>query len=247
MKAKIILTAAAFCTIFCFVANSQVEPPVGDRVGNLKSTPTEIRTTSSKPMNLPSGAGNLSDDKNLGEECSMYLDDEWKTATVILKDNTVKENLSIRYNIYTQQMQFIQNSDTLAFGNPVEIASVVFDGRTFIFSSFYCNDQVKQGYFEVMCGGECKLLLHRCIKYKYVEECSDPNTEFVKEEYFLGKKFYILRNDQPAIVLPNKKNDVVDLLSNSNVDIKSYIRENKIKINQEKDLIKLFHFYNSQI
>lgn len=245
MNVKKNLTIATACILICICAKSQVGPPNGDRVGNIKSTPTETHPTSSTDMNTLSGSGIMSDDKNLGEECSMYLDNEWKIATVSLKDNSVLEEIMVRYNIYTQQMQFIQDSDTIAFGNPVEIASVTFEERTFIFSSFYWNDQVKQGYFEVLCDGECKLLLHRCIKYKYVEECSDPNNEFVREEYFLGKKYFILGSDQPAKELPSKKNDVMELLSDKDCDVKAFIKENKIKVNQQEDLIKLVAYYNS--
>lgn len=245
MNTKTIITIAALCILTCFIVKSQVEPPTGDRVGNLKSTPTEIKPTSSTDMNALSGVGIISDDKNFGKKCSIYLDNEWKIADVILNDNSVLNDVLIRYNIYTQEMQFIEGSDTIAFGNPAEIASISFNNRTFIFSPFYCDEQVRQGYFEVLCEGDCKLLLHRCIKYKYVEECSDPNSEFVKEEFYMGIKYYTLQNNQPAQQLPGNKKELINRLSKKDCDVKSFMKENKIKLNRKDDLVKLFAYYNA--
>jgi len=178
------------------------------------------------------------------QECSMYFND-WTKASVTLTDGKYLSDRLVRYNIYNQQMEFVHEGDTAAFGDPEEISTVVLNGHEFIYRDFEYEDEVKKGYFEVLVNGDCQLLLHRCIAFRLIEDCSDPNTNFVKEHYYLSQKYFISENCKTAIFLPNKKKEIIVMFENSDKDIKSFIKENKIKICKEEDLKDLISYYNS--
>jgi hypothetical protein len=141
-------------------------------------------------------------------------------------------------------MQFANKSDTGAFGKPEEVKSIKFEKNTFVYDEFMCRDGKRKDYLELLADGDCRLLLYRCITYKYVGECTIPGAENPKEEYFQTKKYFISKDEQVAIPLPENKHEVIEILSDTGKDIKSFMQENKTKLNDEQDLIKLVNYYN---
>ena len=58
-------------------------------------------------------------------------------------------------------MQYINGNDTLAFANPIEVKSMSFDNRKFVYQNYIENEQKFVTYFEVLKEGKSKLLLRR--------------------------------------------------------------------------------------
>ena len=80
-------------------------------------------------------SGGLSGNQQLnGISGSPYLFDEWNDGVITMKDNTEIKGRKYRYNLYTQQMQFINGQDTAAIANPEVIRKISFGGKTFIFT-----------------------------------------------------------------------------------------------------------------
>lgn len=242
MNTLIKLTVLSGLMLWYIPVMAQVSP--NESSSNVKSHSSGSCAETVNISSDNSAGGGLYAKMDLGEECSMYFND-WTEATVLLKDENEFVDRLVRYNIYNQQMEFIAGADTAAFGNPEEIKSISMDGHEFIFQDFQCESDVKKGYFEVLVEGDCKLLLHRCIAYRYVEECTDPNSNFVKEQYYLSKKYFISENEKTAKLLPYKKKELIAMLGEGEKDIKSYIKENKIKLCNEEDLKSLISYYNS--
>jgi len=244
MKALVKLILSIICIILYMQVLAQISPHEVNSQRDVKTKSSTTYSETSANQGNDSGAGIYATRENFGEECSMYLND-WTKATIVLKDKTLLTDKLVRYNIYNQEMQFISDGDTVAFGNPVEIESVNIDGSVFIYRDFLSHDEIKDGYFEVLVEGGCQLLLHRCIAYRYIEESTDPNSNFVKEQYYLSKKYFISENGKTATMLPNKKKEIIAMLEDNEKDIKSYIKQNKIKLCNEEDLKDLISYYNS--
>ncbi|MBL7103826.1 MAG: hypothetical protein ISS18_05800 [Bacteroidales bacterium] len=207
---------------------------------NTQSTSAVITTTSESGST--SGSGYFVLNPELGKESGIFLYEEWKPGVVILKDKTVISDRLLRYNIYSQQMQFIYKGDTLAFARPEEIESLDIDNTKFIFSNFQYDNKPVNGYMEVLIEGDCMLLLFRRIAYRYIGD--DTDTEQT-EKYFLEEKYYIRKGDAPLTELPQTKKDIIEILSDKDADYMTYIKENKLKITQEEDLKELISYYNS--
>ena len=60
----------------------------------------------------------------LGQECGMYLCEEWKPGSFELEDGTTFQDRMIRYNIYNQQMEYAWQGDTAAIGNPKDLTKL---------------------------------------------------------------------------------------------------------------------------
>lgn len=238
MKPLVKTLLLTFCLLFFFYASAQ------NKLGS-DGTISGSSTLGNTTLSPDDGSGNATLFDEFGTPSSIYFND-WAEGKVILKDKTVYEDWLLRYNIQTQQMLFIAEGDTSAFGKPEEISSITLDEHTFFYDEFVCENKVKRkGYLELLVDGNCKLLLFRCISYRYVDECAEPGAN-VKEEYYMSKRYFISENDGIANLLPEKKKDLISMLDNEEKDIKSYIKDNNIKLCNEDDLKELFSYYNSE-
>jgi hypothetical protein len=242
MKTIIKFSATAVLFLFCFQLTGQQDPPE-------TGTPVTIKSGHETPKQAPvgspenSGTGIYGSNTSLGDKSALYFND-WSPGTVVLTDNTIITDRMLRYDIYHRQMQFAYNGDTAAFGKPEEVKSITFGEYTFVYDEFICKEGKRKDYLEVLAEGPCRLFVYRCINYKYVDDCAIPGAENPREEFYQAKKYLFSKNNEIATSMPENKNDVIELFSDKDLNIKKFIHENKIKLDDEQDLIKLVNYYN---
>lgn len=230
------------CLLFFIIVSAQNKLGID---GSIPGSPTSS-TINATTETTDSGSSIIPANEEYGAASSIYFNN-WTIGKIVLKDNTVYEDWMLRYNIYNQQMQYIAEGDTLAFANPEEISIITIDQHTFLFDEFVCEkNEKRKGYLELLVDGDCKLYLHRCIAYRYVDECAEPGAEFVREEYFMAKRYLISENGGVAVLLPEKKKELISMLDDEEKDINLFIKTNKIKLCNEDDLKELFSYYNRE-
>ncbi len=244
MKTKVKLFTLFCCLLIQFQLIAQLNPPGDQNTRTLKSG-SDLSTQRPVGSAENSGSGIFEAKTNLGEESSIYFND-WSPGTVVLKDKSLITDRLLRYDIYHRQMQFILQHDTAAFGDPEEVESITFDNNTFVFDEFVCKDGNRKDYLELLVDGNCRLLLYRCISQKFIGTCNEVGSENTATQYYQTLKYFVSKNGSVAIPLPESKNEVVELLSDKNKDIKSFMKNNKIKLTDEADLKMLIGYYNTQ-
>jgi hypothetical protein len=203
---------------------------VGQKVGT--SSPSGGQGSSSFQQNY----------LNLGKECGMYLCEEWQAGTIKLKDGTVLRDRMIRYNIYNQQMEYAYQGDTAAIGNPEDLSMLLIDDKQFVYRKFNCNDQVRQGYLELLVEGEYELLLHRGIKYEYEEASEGSGTQ---TRYYQANRYFLSCHGKIAESLPDKRNKVIEMLDRDPKELKKYVKENNCKLRSQEEITDFFVFVNN--
>lgn len=192
-----------------------------------------------------SSSGNYNTYLDLGEECSMCLYEDWKSGSLIMKDETVINDRLIRYNIYNQQMEFIMDDDTSALANPDDFERIIFGGHTFLYGPFLCNGAIHRGYMELLFDGRVSLLLHRYIKYEVKDNNPYIHPVDSNPTYFREDRYYYSDENGPAVPLPLKKKRLQELFNNPEKNINLFMKETKNKLRTKQDFINLFEFYLS--
>lgn len=180
----------------------------------------------------------------MGEECGMYLCDDWKEGTLEFEDGTSVEGRMYRYNLYHQQMEFAWDGDTSAVGNPEEIEKLILDEHVFVYRKFLCNEKLRQGYLELLVEGNYELLLHRGIRY--VQEENPLGSEggpVVK--YYQDSRYFMACNQGIAEQLPEKKNAIIASIDKDQQQLKKFVKEHKCKLKSQEELVNFFVFANS--
>ncbi len=190
-----------------------------------------------------SGARKTSMDDFAGVEGSMYLYNTWKDGICVLKDGSEQKNCKYRYNIYFQQMQFVSEGDTLAFGAPDQIETLIFDNKSFIYCDFINAENKKTGsYFQIIEDGKNKLLLRRTINYQFKNE---TRTGLPYDTFIRQISFYIKKGDLPAEKMPHGKKSFVKLFDENQNEISDFIKNNKLNVRNIDDMKKIISYYNT--
>jgi hypothetical protein len=226
------------CLSLVFGLAQQNDPPIDKK---------RAKPVSRTDIPAGSGAGSssgLMTKYSLGEECSMYLNENFQKGILTLKDNTVFDDRLFRFNIYTQQMEFILNNDTAAIGNPDEVRLLQFDDKDIIYTEYNYDQKVNKGYMQVLADGDYKLLLQCCVKYTLREVPEDPNAKPV-EKYYHEKNYFMARKNEPANHILLNKKDVINSLQIPGKDLKEYMKETNNQMKKESDLVDVFRYCNA--
>ncbi len=240
MKTTKLIIVMGIVLVFC---QSFAQDPTKGMTSSVYANHQTSETTNQH--DLYSGGAINSDFKPVGTAGSAYLIGDWQEGTIIMKDNTVITGNKYRYNIYTQQMQFISNEDTMAVANPGEVKFIRFADKVFVHTDYYCKNELKQGYFELLEDGECSLLKRWVVSYHLVEgEAYQRNTESNNDVFIRECACYLKFGNSPAIALKNRKKEFINCFDEDSEQISTYMKRSKLKHKNQDDLLGIVSYYN---
>jgi hypothetical protein len=155
-----------------------------------------------------------------------------------------------RYNLYAQEFEMIFNRDTFAIKSPLDIRSITMSNKKFIYGFYidreFGNDYLGSSYFEVLNEGKCKLLARHEIKIK---ENSGPVTHSWASDgsdlFVKVRQLYIQKGEGMEVVQFKKnKKQLKEIFADRYFEVEQYIRNEKLSVKDEQELIKVFNFYN---
>ena len=191
--------------------------------------------------------------KNYDEfQGSPYVSNNFK-QTRILYNNEDMGTMFYRYNALNEEIEIkntlLEEEGTKGLSRDKNI-SILVDGKELSFKTFVTSKKnTLNGYLLQLIDGETYDLYKR-TRVKFTEGKPAPNS-FVKAvparfsqftEYYFQKEG-VNRIDE----IPLSNNKLLKLLSgNDKESLKNYLKENKIKIKEEEDLVKAFNYLNTQ-
>ena len=192
--------------------------------------------------NLDVGGGGYNTYFYLGDESGVYHNELWADGKATLVDGT-KLNGKFRYNIYKQKMEAIIEGDTFAFAKPCELSVLQMGEQKFVYLTFLRSDrEVSTSWFEVLCEGDCQLLLRRYIKYRVSDGDDDPNND----KLYRLEEYYTCRGEGPLNRLYITKKDILAVFMNREAEMCDYAKLEKLKVKERADLVRLFAYYNNK-
>lgn len=192
------------------------------------------------------GASSLisdSPDYKSKQKGQVYVGNNWSIGTIVFRDGAVIDKYYLRYNLLTDQIQFIEGKDTLVFTNPLELNTVSFDGHTFIYETYTCIDRICQGYFELIVPGKNKLMLKRLVTSQKQDSKYPDNESLTK--YHVDECYFISKPGMPANKLACNRKSALTILNEHSDDISEYLRITGNKVRTIDDLKLLVSYYNS--
>ncbi len=172
---------------------------------------------------------------------SEYFDEKFKPADVKYIDKDLNQNIFLRYNAYSDELEFTNNpktqsSDKILMKN-INISCQI-EGEKYIYTDYIDeNDSRKKGYLIELFSGKKYVLYEKKLKIfmegsnaKTSLERSFPPRFVEKHKYFISKNNAIKKE-----VKLNKKN-IIDFLGIEEGLIKKIIKERKLKFKQPLDL-----------
>lgn len=213
-------------------------------------TNTGLKTSSSgndstqkkKTSNTSEGSQNR-ESQQKDTKGQIYVGADWPKGTVVLRDGTVLDKYNMRYNLLTDQIQFIAGNDTLTFVNPDDISTVTFGAHTFIYETYQYDTITRQGYFELIVPGKNKLMLRRLVTSQKPDP-KYPNDKSLTR-YQVDECYFISKPGMPANKLACNRKSALTFLNDHDEDIAEYLRITGNKVRTIEDLKLLVSYYNS--
>ncbi|NQZ42963.1 MAG: hypothetical protein HRT65_01545 [Flavobacteriaceae bacterium] len=187
-------------------------------------------------------------DENI--EGSPYMANEFKLTQIYYGDEKAGD-MYYRYNAHNEEIELkqqnVEEEPIRALGRDKKINLVV-DGKRMAFKTFIDrNGKTQNGYLTLLSDGKYKL--YKRLKITFKEAKKAPNT-FVKASPARFTKFteYYIEVDGgnriDEVQLSNKK--LLNLVEGDmQSELKSFLKENRIKVSDEGDIHKVVQFLNS--
>lgn len=175
-------------------------------------------------------------------DITCYLEPGWTSGRVMLKDNSILENQTLRYDLYHQQLQFVRDKDTLAFAKPEEVKCFMLGNHHFIYTDFQTGDVIGKGYMELVTEGHCKLLIRRTVKY-HVSPESKPALD--EDIYVRACTYYIAMNNEIARQIRVNKTSVLNAFKDKEAQVKQFMADHEMKMNSCEQLKAVVEYYNT--
>lgn len=186
-----------------------------------------------------------------GVKGTPYFNDEWLTGDVYFQDTTEINKISIRYNIYTDELEFINNTSGQVFViNSDKISGFRFhepeNPLYFKYMSLKPKKPDEKSFFQILYEGKTRLLLKHKKQFIQADYKGAYASGNKYDEYKDDKIYYLVKDDEPAqrIKLTNKS--VLSALEDDQPVLKEYASDNKIDCTNPEDIIRLLKFYDNQ-
>jgi hypothetical protein len=97
-------------------------------------------------------------------------------------------------------------------------------------------------FFELLVEGKMTFLVRESLENRTY---SSPYYYGSYSRLVLIYKYYLLQENGVIIEFMGKKSDLLELMGKRANDVDAYIRENKLKIDDRDDFVKIVAYYNS--
>lgn len=174
---------------------------------------------------------------------SIYMHSRYKESSVIHEKSSTFD-AKLKYNIYTDALEYTQNSKLFEVLKSPTIHARIDDDYF-----YYCDFKSQRGldrkgyYILVELNDKYRIYKKLTLKIKDPEKgtitkTTDPGQIRVKTTYYLEEDGIVLE-------LPKNKKDMLATFSDKEEELQKYIKQSKIRLRKEEDLIRFVARYNA--
>ncbi|UCE69516.1 MAG: hypothetical protein JSW57_00975 [Flavobacteriaceae bacterium] len=174
-------------------------------------------------------------------EGSPYLRDEFVKGTVFV-ENEKPYAAMMRYNAYQDEIQ-VQGSDGISSLFKRDYIWAEIGGETFRIQTYGDRTGTSKGYFVELNRGNIRLLKRIVREFKEGQPAVSSYSQNTPPRFDEKVTYYLVREESPAREVRLRKKDILGFLSSKEVE--TYVKENKLRLNSEKEVIQVLTQINA--
>ena len=180
-------------------------------------------------------------------EGTPYLQEKLTKGMITFVDGKTQPYY-MRYDRYTDEVEFMRNEKIFAIDNPEEVEAIQIGDDKLVYTRYYIKDIRYDGYLVERTEGDCDFLVRKRVEYREAKPAKS-SFHLPTPAKFVNKRdqwFYSCSNRDPMFI-PADNTGMKEIAGSTEVykKLKGYMKENKLSYGQEADMIKVFEFYNS--
>ncbi|MGX5685035.1 hypothetical protein ACWKWW_10745 [Chryseobacterium cucumeris] len=170
---------------------------------------------------------------------SPYIGKEFSDAKIAVN----YEQVSIRYNSYTDEIEFKKNGNVQVLPKTTDFSRIEVLSPKQILVLLDTSDDLNGYFFELISG---KNTLYKKIKTKFTDVVPAANS-YASEKPANFRKLppvYYIKTQNGFIKKPKNQKDIINQFPDKKDSLTSFFKSNKIKFDKDEDLVKLVTFLN---
>lgn len=176
-------------------------------------------------------------------EGTPYLNDKFITGEVILNDSIQIKEVPLRYNIYSDRIQFMSDKNIILEVDPSTTLTAKIEEHKFIICDYMDGAEEKRGVLELLIDGEVRLYRKYDVVFKEATKAigyKDPEPD----RFEWKEERYLIAIGQGIPEFITGKKDFFQKLKRVQPDIEAYARAHRLKPKFGKGLVKLIEICN---
>lgn len=175
-----------------------------------------------------------------------YANTNFINGNIYQEDQLIKSGVPMRYNAFADEIEIKKNSTDVDYGALIKDPDIfVKVGKNlYVFIPFEGSNE-KGGYFNVLSDGKNYDLYKKTTAT--FQEAKKAATTYAKATppSFSKNVTYYLVEDGRFLEMPKSKSRILKMMNSKKKEINSYVKENKLNIDNEGDLIQLVSYFDS--
>ncbi len=185
----------------------------------------------------------VEEDRYKGIKGSPYIYSEWQTGKIISVDADVIEGVPLNFNGETNGFEIKKGNRYIEL-DPQWYIRVIIDGKTpeedVVFQKNFLPPLKNKFTRQVFKGKDITIVEDFTAKIETTTINNVGKNEVIKK-FYSKTKYYLIKDRKPTL-FKLKKKVLLPLLGHEK-ELEQFLKKEKIKLNKEKDLIRLLTFY----
>ncbi|RFN59622.1 hypothetical protein [Marixanthomonas ophiurae] len=217
-----------------------------DPVGGLE---TSLQKLQSKKIDIEQRYASFDISKEEFESMkgSPYANESFIKGNIYQGKELANKNVLLRYNAFADEIEISKSKDSEEYSalikDPDVYVKIFQDIYVFV---PYKGSKEKGGYFNIVTeGNQFDLYKKAIVTYKepYFAETSYQSDR--PAEWVETITYYLVGKDGSFYELPTRRSKVLDVMKKKKKEVKKYIKEQNINLDEEQDLAELVTYFNS--
>jgi hypothetical protein len=182
-------------------------------------------------------------------EGSPYANESFLVGVINQEDKSVYDKILLRYNIFADEIEIKKSGNSsdsdydALIKDPKSIVKIA--NSIYVFVPF--EGSMEKGHYFTVVLEEIAFDLYKKTEVDYSKPYK-AKTSYERDrpaKFTQKNSYYLVSKNGTFYELPDSKSKIIKVMSSKEVEVKSYIKKNKLDISSENDLVKLVKFYNS--
>jgi len=175
-------------------------------------------------------------------EGSAYYFDDWNTeGTIYIKDKGRVKIKKVNVNLYDNTLEAIYDDNSVFTFNSDNLLKIVINAKVFRIFEINKEPKILEQFFK----GDFSI--YRYYSVIYAEGSANPMLSRKTNKFIKKSKYYLYRDGNLSLMKMTKKafSKLLQTDKISQEAILNHIKENKLSINKEEDLIQVLNFISN--
>lgn len=179
---------------------------------------------------------------------SPFLYDDWAPGTVKFADQKQINIKDLKYDLLNDILLFKnEKEEVMEVAEPVLAFTITYAKdsktvqRTFRSGFKASNDNTAQSFYEILFDGQTKLTKRTG---KTIVEEKEYNATTATRKLIDKPSYFIVKATNMPIAISKNEKSVLSALEDKTTELKTFIKDNKLNLKNDVDLIKLLTYYD---